>query len=65
VSTLPRPDPLTLLETCDGIKLESIVSKRMDSAYRSGPTKDWLKIKTVSWRMANRDRWELFQKGRA
>jgi ATP-dependent DNA ligase len=42
--------------------LEGIVSKRKDSAYRSGPTRDWLKIKTVSWRAANRGRWEMFQK---
>jgi bifunctional non-homologous end joining protein LigD len=55
-------DPITLLETCDGMNLEGIVSKRVDSAYRSGPTKDWLKIKTVTWRAANRDRWEMFEK---
>ena len=58
-------DPITLLETCDGMNLEGIVSKRIDSAYRSGPTRDWLKIKTSAWRAANRDRWEMFQKKRA
>ena len=26
--------------------LEGIVSKRIDSAYRSGPTREWLKTKT-------------------
>ena len=55
-------DPITLIETCDGMNLEGIVSKRKDSAYRSGPTKDWLKIKTAAWRAANRDRWEMFGK---
>jgi ATP-dependent DNA ligase len=45
--------------------LEGIVSKRRDSAYRSGKKRDWPKIKTVSWRMANWDRFELFQKKRA
>jgi len=53
-------DPLALLQTCRKMNLEGIVSKRRKSAYRSGPTRDWLKIKTASWRAANRDRWELF-----
>jgi ATP-dependent DNA ligase len=30
-----------------------------------GPTRDWLKVKTASWRAANKDRWELFEKKRA
>ena len=47
-------DPIPLLETCDGMNLEGIVSKRKDSAYRSGSTKGWLKIKTAAWRAANR-----------
>ena len=55
-------DPIKLLETCDEMRLEGIVSKRKDSAYRSGPTKDWLKVKTSAWRAANRDRWEMFEK---
>ena len=55
-------DPTKLLETCQKMNLEGIVSKRRDSAYRSGPTKDWLKVKTASWRLANRGRWEMFRK---
>ena len=43
----------------------SVVSKRKDSAHRSGPTKDWLKIKTSAWCAANWDRFEMFQKKRA
>ena len=54
-------DPLQLLETCKKMNLEGIVSKRKESAYRSGPTRDWLKIKTATWRSANRDWWELFE----
>jgi ATP-dependent DNA ligase len=42
--------------------LVGIVSKRQDSFYRSGP-KDWLKVKTAAWRAANRDRWEMFERG--
>ena len=46
------------------MNLEGIVSKRRGSAYRSGPTREWLKIKMASWRQANRDRWEMFEKNR-
>jgi bifunctional non-homologous end joining protein LigD len=53
-------DPIKLLKVCVKMGLEGIVSKRRESAYRPGPTRDWLKIKTASWRAANRDRWELF-----
>jgi len=55
-------DPERLLAAGERTRLEGIVSKRRDGAYRSGPTRDWLKVKTSSWRVANRDRWEWFQK---
>lgn len=51
-----------LLAAGETIKLEGVVSKRRDSAYRSGKTRDWLKIKTASWRAADRDRWQMLQK---
>ena len=35
-------DPIRLLETCGKMGFEGIVSKRKESAYRSGPTCDWL-----------------------
>ena len=57
-------DPITLLETCERMHLEGIVSKHKDSAYRSGPTRDWLKVKTATWRTANNGRWEMFEKKR-
>jgi bifunctional non-homologous end joining protein LigD len=57
-------DPIRLLETCQKMGFEGIVSKRRESAYRSGPTRDRLKIKTATWRAANRDRWEMFEKPR-
>ena len=41
-------DPIKLLATCQGMNLEGIVSKRRQSAYRSGPTRDWLKVKTAT-----------------
>ena len=40
--------------------LEGVVSKRRDSPYRSGPCRDWRKVKTAAWREANRERWRLF-----
>jgi hypothetical protein len=55
---------LDVLETCKRMNIEGIVTKRRESAYRPGPTRDWLKIKTASWRAANRDRWEMFQAGK-
>jgi ATP-dependent DNA ligase len=41
--------------------LEGIVSKRRDFPYRSGPA-DWSKVKCLSWREANKDRGELFNR---
>jgi len=41
--------------------LEGVVSKRRDSAYRSGPRCGWIKTKTKAWREANKDRWRLFE----
>jgi bifunctional non-homologous end joining protein LigD len=29
--------------------LEGIVSKKLSAPYRSGPSKDWLKIKNPDW----------------
>jgi bifunctional non-homologous end joining protein LigD len=49
-----------LLEAADRHGLEGIVSKRKASAYRSGDSRDWRKIKTRTWRVANRERWRLF-----
>lgn len=57
-------DPVELLQTCEKMAFEGIVSKRRESSYRSGPTRDWLKIKTAAWRLSNQDRGEMFQKSR-
>jgi hypothetical protein len=40
------------------MRFKGIVSKRRQSAYRSGPMRDWPKITTAAWRAANRDRWD-------
>ena len=65
----PIPTMLTTqyskkLASCHKMGFEGIVSKRRASAYRSGPTRDWLKIKTAAWRAANGDRGEMFDKRR-
>ena len=41
--------------------LEGVVSKRRDSAYRSGKQTSWIKVKCQPWREANRNRHTLFQ----
>jgi bifunctional non-homologous end joining protein LigD len=50
-----------LLASCERMGLEGIVSKRRDFPYRSGQA-DWIKVKCLTWREANKDRWELFNK---
>lgn len=57
-------DPVELLKVCEKMRLEGIVSKRRASPYRSGPTREWLKIKTAAWRAANTKRFELLRKPR-
>ena len=54
--------PIELLAKCERIGLEGIVSKRRDSAYRSGPTRDWIKTNSAEWKTANRDRFDLLHK---
>jgi ATP-dependent DNA ligase len=54
-------DGIKLLALAERLRLEGIVSKRKLSPYRSGPSRDWLKIKTATWRAANRERWRLFE----
>ena len=54
-------DGVKLLETAERMQLEGIVSKRRNSAYRSGECRDWRKIKTAAWRAANRERWRMFE----
>jgi len=53
-------DARALLNACEQRKLEGVVSKRADAAYRSGPSRTWIKVKCESWREANKHRHELF-----
>src|SRR5262249_36269183 len=54
------PDPLKLLKVVVEHGLEGIVSKRIDRPYRSGASRDWVKVKTAAWRAENLKRWRLF-----
>ena len=56
------PDPVKLLAVVEKMGLEGVVSKRADAPYRSGPQKDWVKVKARGWREANADRWEQLQR---
>ena len=59
-------DPEKLLAECDSRGLEGIVCKERDGVYHSGTKSRWVKVKTATWREANRNRGELFErKGRA
>ena len=53
--------PSAQLEAVNRMGIEGIVSKRRNSLYRSGPTRDWIKVKTAAWCAAN-DGHELFGK---
>jgi bifunctional non-homologous end joining protein LigD len=55
-------DGQKLLEAAEQHSLEGVVSKRRDAPYRSGECRDWMKVKTVAWRQANRERWRLFER---
>jgi bifunctional non-homologous end joining protein LigD len=56
-------DGLALLGAAEARGLEGIVSKRRDAPYRSGgDCRDWRKIKTAAWLVANRERWRLFER---
>jgi bifunctional non-homologous end joining protein LigD len=57
------PDGNILLAECARLGLEAIVCKRKDSVYRSGPSSGWVKVKTRAWKLANKDRGKLFEKG--
>jgi ATP-dependent DNA ligase len=51
-----------LLEAAERHGLEGIVSKRRAAPYRSGESRDWVKVKTAAWREANRERWRMFER---
>jgi bifunctional non-homologous end joining protein LigD len=55
-------DGAKLLRAAEGMGLEGVISKHRGTPYRSGRSADWIKLKTADWRIANKDRWHLFEK---
>jgi bifunctional non-homologous end joining protein LigD len=53
-------DSARLLAAAYDLGLEGVVSKRL-APYRSGRRPEWVKVKTESWRIANKERWRLFE----
>ena len=56
------PDAEKLLAVATKRGLEGIVSKKANQPYLSGKNVGWIKVKTATWREANKDRRELFQR---
>jgi bifunctional non-homologous end joining protein LigD len=55
-------DPHALLKVCAKMRMEGVVSKRIDRPYTSGPTKNWIKVKCRTWREENTWRYDYFKK---
>jgi ATP-dependent DNA ligase len=58
----PFDDGVKLSAAAERMGLEAVVSTRRDAPYRSGTISGWVKVKTQSWRKANRERWRLFER---
>jgi bifunctional non-homologous end joining protein LigD len=48
----------------DAANLEGVVSKKRSAPYLAGPNCGWVKLKTQTWRQANRERYKMFEKTR-
>ena len=48
-NSLEGDQGLKLFEHARALNLEGVVSKRMESRYRSGPSRDWWKIKNPDY----------------
>jgi bifunctional non-homologous end joining protein LigD len=56
VQTFPNGE--LLLDHCEKFGFEGVVSKRLASHYRSGPSRAWVKVKCEAWKAANENRGE-------
>ncbi len=57
-------DPYRLLAACSKFNLEGVDSKRIDRPYQSGRCNHWIKVKCATWRKANKNRGDLFNKAK-
>jgi len=55
------PDGGALLQHCELMGFEGVVSKRLAARYISGPSRSWLKVKCEGWKRANQHRAHLFE----
>jgi len=55
------PDGAALLEHCNTMGFEGVVSKRLASRYSSGPSRSWVKTKCPGWKRINAERWRIFE----
>jgi ATP-dependent DNA ligase len=54
--------PEKLLAIADHMVLEGIVGKKRMAPYPAGSRSGWIKVKTATWRAANRERYKLFER---
>jgi bifunctional non-homologous end joining protein LigD len=57
------PDPVKLLKVVEGMGLEGVISKHRASVYVSGTNGGWVKVKSASWRVSEKNDGELDNHG--
>ena len=55
------PDGNVLFDYCNKFGFEGTVSKRRDSRYFSGSSRNWVKVKCPNWKRDNAERHKLFE----
>ena len=58
----PFTDGAALLAECEMRGFEGVIAKHVNGVYRSGRSSSWIKVKCSTWREANKNRGELFNK---
>jgi ATP-dependent DNA ligase len=61
----PFTNGLSLFAECEERGLEGVIAKHINSIYRSGPSSAWIKVKCPTWREANKNRADVFNKHRS
>jgi bifunctional non-homologous end joining protein LigD len=61
----PFTNGLDLFAECEARALEGVIAKHINSVYRSGPSSAWIKVKCPTWREANKNRADVFNKHRS
>jgi hypothetical protein len=61
----PFTNGLALFAECEERGLEGVIAKHINSIYRSGPSSAWIKVKCPTWREANKNRADVFNRHRS